>query len=81
MASSVYILVSFIVYLFEIYPGYMHSKELPEQERFLTEQMWGKKAPHRYKKFEKVIFCIGTINLIICCVLLLLKLVGVIEWW
>ena len=81
MASSAYILVSFILYLFEIYPSYKHSKEQPEHERFFTEQMWGKKAPRGFKKIEKALFYIATANLVVCCLLLVLKCIGYIEWW
>lgn len=78
MASSVYIFVSLVIYLFEVYPEYKHYKEQPEYERLHMEQIWGKKALRRWNKAG---FYIATINLIVCCFLLLLKLVGVIEWW
>ena len=78
VASSAYIFVSFIIYLFDVYPNYMHYKEQPEYTRFFMEQIWGKKA---LRRFHKAGFYVATANLIVCCLLLVLKCVGYVEWW
>ncbi len=57
---------------------YKHYEEQPEQQRFFMEQLWGKKG---LRRFSKAGFYIATANLIICCLLLVLKCAGYIEWW
>lgn len=75
MESTLYIIVSFCCYIFDVYPSYRHTQEMPEKA------MMSKKEYRRILWTERIIFYIGTANMVWCGFLLLGKLLGNIEWW
>ncbi len=74
MPTTIYIIFSLLHYVFDDYPMHMHQKEQPEYQRM---NISGK----GFQKIDTIMFYITTANLVVCFVLLVLKCMGVIEWW
>ena len=76
--STLYIIVSFIHYWFDDYPMHKHFKEQPEYQKMALSQILSEKSLQR---MDKILFFIATLNMAVCCVLILLKCIGILEWW
>lgn len=74
MLTTLYIVISLLNYVFDTYPMYKLIKEAPEYRRMNT----GGKG---FRKFDVIMFYVATANLAVCFVLLMLKCVGIVEWW
>lgn len=71
MLSTLYALVSLICYALDDYPSHKYCND----ERY---QQYGSK---RFWKFDRCMFYVATANAVVCVLLILLKCVGIIEWW
>ncbi len=81
MATTIYIIVSVVVFAFDIWPCYFLDKEYISKQR---NDFW-QYVPKWYRKLHsfgnKIIFFGGIVNLVVCAFLLLLKCFGVLSWW
>ena len=81
METTLYIIVSVVVFAFDIWPWYFHNKEDISKQR---NDIW-QYVPKWYRKLDswtdKILFFGGIVNLIVCALLLLLKCFGVLSWW
>ena len=78
MLSTLYIVVSFIRYWLDDYPMHKHLIEQPEYQKKALGQILSEKG---FQRFHEIVFFIATLNIAICCIMILLKCIGVLEWW
>ena len=69
-----YMVISLLHYIFNDYPMHKLLKEQPEYQRMNM-------SSKGLLKCDTVMFYVATANLAVCFVLLVLKCIGLIEWW
>ena len=77
MYSTLYILLSTIVFCMDELPMHLHLLHLKKYTHADTIYMYSKGA----KVLESLGFWIACLNQAACIVLLGLKIMGVIKWW
>lgn len=78
MITSIYIVIAFVHYWLDEYPMHKHFAEQPEYAKNNPAMITPGK---RFRSLERITFYIATANIVACCVMLLLKVFGILEWW
>lgn len=71
MITTLYIVFSLLHYFLDDYPSYKHFKD--------SAYLYGENTG--FSKFDKIIFYILTVNVVICFILIVFKCIGILEWW
>lgn len=81
MYTSLYILLSVLHYWLDAYPSHQSLKEQTGYRKAAMQSAWPEPWLKRFGKVRRVCFYVETANQFVCCLLLLLKIMGVIRWW
>ena len=69
MLTTIYVALSLLHYFLDDYPTYKHLRNQAD--------LYGDKI----SRFDKIMFYATTANAVLSVIILLLKCIGIIEWW